>query len=77
MTTNRDNITHGAAPVVEHPFCDDCLTAALDLGAETLYDQQMVCMEIGADIRDHLCIETEEPDLNIKCRCACRRRNNT
>ena len=76
MTTNRGNISREAALVVEHTFCDDCLTAALNLGAETLYDQQMICAEIGADIQDHLCIETEEPDLNIKCRCACRRRNN-
>lgn len=52
--------------------CDHCLTAAYDMNARTLQEQQMVCIEIGNEIADHLCIVTEEPQLNIPCRCACK-----
>ena len=55
----------------EYPVCDDCLTAAYDLGLETIEEQEFLCKEIGADIKDHLCIVNEEPELNVKCQCAC------
>lgn len=56
--------------------CDSCLTAAYDelgeMGGDTdLAMQRTVCLEMGADIADHLCDEIEEPDLG-PCACACK-----
>ena len=74
MTITRATDTSDADATPENDYCDDCLTAAYDIGATTLLDQQLVCAEMGADMPDHLCIETEEPDLGETCRCACRHR---
>ena len=43
----------------------------LRLGLETVEEQEFLCREIGADIKEHLCIVNEEPELNVKCQCAC------
>lgn len=75
----NDNVTveklhqNGAGPdrQLDDPVCDDCLTAAYDLGAMNLAEQQFICMELGADIADHICNAADEPDLEINCLCAC------
>ncbi len=51
--------------------CDSCLTIAYDMDAEMDEEQQAsICLEMGADIPDHLCDAREEPDLG-PCSCAC------
>lgn len=49
--------------------CDDCMTAAYDEGILDGEQQAQVCIDLGADIPDHLCESTDEPD--IACACAC------
>ena len=49
--------------------CDTCLTAAYDEGADP-EDQVTICLELGAEITDHLCDAREERDL-APCSCAC------
>ena len=56
---------------LDDPVCEDCLNATYDLGSMNLADQQFICMEIGADIADHICNAADEPDLEINCLCAC------
>ena len=74
MTITRETDTSDADDTAQNEYCDDCLNAAYDIGAKTLFDQQLVCAEMGADMPDHSCIEAEEPDLGETCRCACRGR---
>lgn len=55
----------------ERPVCDSCMTAAYDeMPSLTGAEQEMVCIEMGADMPDHLCDSREEPDLG-PCYCAC------
>ncbi len=50
-------------------ICDNCLTAAYDEGADTIWSQRDLCRSMGADIPDHICITTEHP--STLCGCAC------
>ena len=50
--------------------CDGCLTAAYDEGAGDPGLQRTVCLDMGADIADHLCDAREEPGTG-PCACAC------
>ena len=52
--------------------CDGCLTAAYDEDAAGLTgdEQRTVCVDMGADIADHLCDAREEPGTG-PCACAC------
>ena len=53
--------------------CDYCLNAAYDVDPEMGGEMQVsVAMQMGAELPDHLCDATEEPDLNIQCMCSCR-----
>lgn len=56
---------------VTYLVCDNCLNVAYDLGAYTLSEQQIICMELGADIADHICVVIEDPELNETCACLC------
>lgn len=49
-------------------YCDSCLTAAYDEGAEDEETQELLLAELGRDIADHCCDqqETGEP-----CSCPC------
>ena len=53
--------------------CDECLTAAYDMGVHGRDEQAMVMAELGADVADHLCAAVEAPDIIPSCACACRR----
>ena len=53
--------------------CDECLTAAYDMGVHGREEQAMVMAELGADVADHLCAAVEAPDIVPTCACACRR----
>ena len=65
-----------------HTVCDDCLTAVYDewgdniatraLGPPSLAEQERICIDLGADIPDHICERTE--DLTQECACACQYR---
>lgn len=58
-------------------ICDSCSQAgyeeAAGLGLDDLDIAATVLLEMGADIADHLCDETES-EGEIRCECACRRR---
>ena len=51
--------------------CDDCTTVAYDNGADG-YDEQATMMSlVGSEVADHNCIVYLEPELNVRCDCAC------
>lgn len=54
--------------------CDGCLSAADDYGIPDRTTQEMLMMELGADLEDHLCDVVEAPDVVTSCACACRGR---
>lgn len=54
--------------------CGSCLGAAEEEGLPDRESQELVMVEMGADIADHLCDATEAPDLDLRCSCACQRR---
>ena len=69
--------TNGSEPAkqtVRAKICDSCLEAAADYGIPDRPSQELLMVELGADIADHLCDQVEARDLGIKCTCACRRR---
>lgn len=52
-------------------YCDDCLTIAYDNGVFGIDAQKQFLSIVGQEIEDHICIQTEEPELKIKCLCSC------
>lgn len=50
-------------------ICDNCLTAAYDEGADSIFDQRDLCRTMGADITDHTCAKVYHP--TTFCGCAC------
>ena len=70
--------TNGSEPAkqaVRIRVCDSCLeAAAADYGIPDRSSQELLMVEMGADLEDHLCDQVEARDLGIKCACACRRR---
>ena len=63
-------------PPVRRPtkVCDDCLTAAWDMGIPDRASQIDLMVTMGADVEDHLCSMVEAPDIVTSCACACRRK---
>lgn len=52
-------------------YCDECLTIAYDnVGPNPALQKQFLSIA-GQEIEDHICIQTEEPELNKKCLCPC------
>ncbi len=51
--------------------CSSCLGAAAEEGIPDRESQEMLMLEMGADIADHLCDAREAPELNQDCSCAC------
>jgi hypothetical protein len=68
VTTKREALRKYRRTAV---VCDYCLNEAYDLGVEGYEAQADIMRELGLELPDHLCDETEEPDLNIRCGCAC------
>jgi hypothetical protein len=57
--------------VKDFEVCDDCLLVAYDKRIEG-YQQQAYAMAMGGDVlKDHDCTSKMEPELNIRCDCAC------
>lgn len=55
--------------------CDSCLeAAAADYGIPDRSSQELLMVEMGADLADHLCDVVEVRDVVNSCACACRRR---
>lgn len=53
--------------------CDDCIMVAYDLGCNTYEEQSSLMRGIGAELSDHNCEATDEPDMwPDGCGCACR-----
>ena len=55
-------------------LCDDCINAVGDLLRQEERKAQtyiMLATEMGREIVDHICLNTEEPDMTPKCRCSC------
>lgn len=50
--------------------CDDCLQSAAEEALAPIEECELLCIELGSEIADHLC---EEIELNgeIRCDCAC------
>ena len=67
-----DGMTPLGLPSRQNTVCDGCLTAAYDEGADSLDMQQSICLDVGAEIPDHLCDAREELGLPA-CACACNR----
>ena len=63
--------TQKRAPV---KVCDSCLECAADQGIEDRESQEMVMVELGADLEDHICDAVEAPGTVKGCACHCRRR---
>lgn len=59
--------------MVKVSVCDSCLDAAYDEGIDDDATANMVMLELGADLADHLCDQVET-DGETSCACACRRR---
>ena len=66
----RDTVNASDARV-----CDDCLLVAYDNGIPTRAEQELVMIELGADVEDHLC-ETVESGGAVSCACGCRERHH-
>ena len=74
MTTLKGNELNQVAEVeYDAPVCESCLEVAFDEGVSDLLTQVLLMTEMGADVPDHLCDKSKEPDLNITCTCACNR----
>ena len=55
--------------------CDSCLDAAAEMmSGEDRATQELLMIEMGADVADHLCDVVEAPDTVKSCACHCRRR---
>lgn len=52
--------------------CDDCLQSAADEALAPIEECDLICLELGSEIADHLCEEIEL-DGAIRCDCACHR----
>ena len=52
-------------------YCESCLDAAYDEGAEDVDDAELLLAELGADIADHLC-DNVEVGLEAECKCPCK-----
>lgn len=73
--TAADAQTEPAQPARRSGVCDSCLeVAAGDYGIPDRPSQEMLMVEMGTDLADHLCDGVEAPDIGTKCACACRRR---
>lgn len=68
-TDDADDVTPQAPGT---SVCSSCLAAAEEEGAPDRQSQELVMVEMGADIADHLCDAREAPDLKLYCACACR-----
>ena len=54
--------------------CSSCLGVAAEEGIPDRASQELVMMEMGADLADHLCDVVEAPELGLECGCSCRSR---
>lgn len=52
--------------------CDSCSMLAYGQGLEDDASQQLLMMELGADVEDHICDAVD--DQSITCACGCRSR---
>jgi len=52
---------------MDFTYCDSCLTAACDLGADDPEDQAEILATMGADLPDHNCDHVEEPEIPCDC----------
>jgi|CXWL01.1.fsa_nt_gi hypothetical protein len=50
--------------------CDDCLQSAADESLAPAEECDLLCLELGSEIADHLCEEIEL-DGAVRCDCAC------
>ena len=55
----------------ENRLCDDCMTLAYEHGFNDPAQQIEIMVTAGQDVEDHNCIVYSEPELSIKCICAC------
>ena len=57
------------------PVCDDCLTSAYDAGITGCVEQARFMEQIGAEMPDHLCEMSLDPEDRGRqdCSCGCRR----
>ena len=62
------------------PICDNCQTAAYDTDPayfvglprdQARSEMDFIALEMGADLPDHICDLTEDPDITEPCDCAC------
>ena len=54
--------------------CGSCRAAAEAEGITDRESQELLMMELGGDVADHLCDQVEAPELGLQCRCGCRSR---
>ena len=71
LTNETDNAGDVTPQAPGSTVCSSCLAAAEEEGAPDRQSQELVMVEMGADIADHLCDAREAPDLKLSCACAC------
>ena len=54
--------------------CDSCREAAYDEGIPDRETQELMMVELGGEMADHLCLHVEPPNDPPPCLCGCRRR---
>jgi len=69
-----DAASFAAPETKEARVCDSCLTAAYDMGVPDRSTAEMLMVDMGGDVEDHLCDQVEAPHATGRCLCACRRR---
>ena len=64
------------------PICDNCQTAAYDTdpyhfiqlpSEQARAEMDLIALEMGADLPDHICDTVEDPDYPDPCDCPCHR----
>ena len=54
--------------------CDNCLNVAYDNGMQGYMEQAEAMIQLGLELEDHLCEETESQG-EIRCECSCHPQN--
>ena len=65
-----DGMKHDKPKEEKMSYCDSCVDAAIEDGAEGFEEEALAIM--GEEIADHLCDEIET-DGEIRCACLCKR----